>query len=119
MSASKCCTLRKSAPFAVSIALWAVTCAAAGADTCSLVISGTEVISGACEVTGATSTHEDITFTNANVFAYIFVTSGIDDVPITARGYWNEWESHAHSDLGNLELHGECWRNENVELCRR
>lgn len=84
------------------------------AQSCLLQVNGTKVIDGPCSWEPYGSDGTDFQMTANGFFALLFMEDADN-----ATGYWNETANsvHAHAQLGNLIRSGNCWANENVQMC--
>lgn len=100
----------------VSFALGAMTCmttaSMAEADTCRFNVGGSLVTEGPCTVSSLDNKTSYIAFENEYIFIYL-----LRDSETTWRGYWNEYESHAHNPIGDLIFLGECWEGNLASIC--
>jgi hypothetical protein len=79
---------------------------------CSFSIKNALVASGPCKVSAIGDDSSYVGFDNEYVFVYLLrgEAEGF-------RGYWNEYESHAHTPIGMLSIDGNCWSGEMASLC--
>ena len=80
--------------------------------SCRFLIEGALVASGTCKVSAIGDDSYYVGFDNENVFVYLQK----DEVE-GFRGYWNEYESHAHTPMGMLSIDANCWSGEMASLC--
>lgn len=80
--------------------------------SCRFLIDGELVVSGSCEASTLGGDSNYVSFDNENVFVYLLrgEAEGF-------RGYWNAYESHAHTPIGMLHIDGSCWIGEAASLC--
>jgi len=84
------------------------------AETCILTIQEEVQFEGPCDFEFTTDNDGSFAVDDGNkpLFAMLFVT-GKD----TGIGYWNEYETRAHSSLGELRRVGGCWTSDFATLC--
>lgn len=80
--------------------------------SCRFLIEAAIVSSGPCKVSAIGGDSYYVGFKNENVFVYL-----LRDETDGFRGYWNEYESHAHTPIGMLSIDGNCWSGEMASLC--
>jgi hypothetical protein len=79
---------------------------------CRFQIKGAEIVSDSCEVSALGVDGYYVSFDTEYVFMYL-----LRDETEGYRGYWNEYESHAHTPIGMLSVDGNCWSGETARLC--
>jgi hypothetical protein len=79
---------------------------------CRLLIEDAIVSSGPCEVSAVSDESYYVSFNNEHVFVYLLRGEAEG-----YRGYWNEYESHAHTPIGMLRIEGDCWSGGIARLC--
>lgn len=65
-----------------------------------------------CKVSSLSNNSYYVYFEAEYVFVYL-LNDGAEDFD----GYWNEYESHAHTPIGTLSVDGDCWSGEIARLC--
>jgi hypothetical protein len=80
--------------------------------SCRFLIEDVIALSGPCKVSTIGEESYYVGFDNEYVFVYL-LKDGADNF----RGYWNEYESHAHTPIGMLSIDGNCWSGEMASLC--
>lgn len=80
---------------------------------CLLEVNGKKAIDGACYWKQDDTDKSNFYLEGNRYFAYINVTGS------NASGSWNETpgSTHAHSDLGEMQREGKCWKSKNVRIC--
>ena len=105
-------TARRQVPSIIVILITSFFASTASADNCKFTIGDRLIAEGKCDVMNINNENSYIAFEEKNIFLYL-----LKDSKIQWRGYWNAYENHAHTSIGDLIISDNCWRSDLAEIC--